>query len=388
MVLRPHLYCLPSRFTLVKSLYWVLGLCGVSPGCCCVCTTCTDNYSAGSSASLVQCCRCGGFFPSSAIFRASFGDFCSFLGIFASVPWLRLWCNLFCSVCLFSAYLYPTVTSIVGFSCGPPSLVVPVCVCVWGFFLWWRSCVFFLSSCWMWGRLLLGLFWCSCCAFSWGTCGFPQRALQLVTLLGFRTYLALVSWPTPAVDVYCWVGGVLVHHLVFYLVPAQLPLLLLTLSRFCNLSGSNLLVSSCGGALLLGWRCLWCFAWFSTLCRALPPGPAACAARVSRLRSCLGSYLLLEVLSFPCPGFRWAVPAVWLSRRLVFSWNLSLGSSLSLPVFGDGLGWLGFILGYPPSVAWLWRLLPWFFVRYLLACPRGAAVPLVSLVLWCSWSSR
>ena len=109
---------------------------------------------------------------------------------------------------------------------------------------------------------------------------------------------------------------------------------------------------------------------------------------VGRLRSCLGSYLLLEVLSFPCPGFRWAVPAIWLSRRLVFSWNLSLGSSLSLPLFADGFGWLGLILGYPPSVAWLWRLLPWFFVRYLSACPRGAAVPLDSLVLWCSWSSR
>ena len=109
---------------------------------------------------------------------------------------------------------------------------------------------------------------------------------------------------------------------------------------------------------------------------------------VGRLRSCLGSYLLLEVLSFPCPGFRCAVPAVLSSRRLVFSWNLSLGSSLSLPVFADGLGWLGLILGYPPCVAWLWRLLPWFFVRYLSACPRGAAVPLDSLVLWCSWSSR
>ena len=31
MVLRPHLYCLPSRFTIMRLLYWVLGLCGVSP---------------------------------------------------------------------------------------------------------------------------------------------------------------------------------------------------------------------------------------------------------------------------------------------------------------------------------------------------------------------
>ena len=96
--------------------------------------------------------------------------------------------------------------------------------------------------------------WLLC--FFLGHLQFPRRVLQLVTLLEFRTYLAQVSWPTPAVDVYCWVGGVLVHHLVFYLVPAQLPLPLLTLSGFCTLSGSSLLVYSCGGALLLGWRCL------------------------------------------------------------------------------------------------------------------------------------
>ena len=49
--------------------------------------------------------------------------------------------------------------------------------------------------------------------------------------------------------------------------------------------------------------------------------------------------------------------------------------------------WLRFILGCPPSVASLRRLLPWFFVRYFLACPRGATVPLDSWVLWCSWSA-
>ena len=105
---------------------------------------------------------------------------------------------------------------------------------------------------------------------------------------------------------------------------------------------------------------------------------------VGRLRSCLGSCLLLGELSFPCTGFRLAVPAVWLSRLLEFSWNLCLGSFLSLPVFADGLGWLGLILRCPPSLAWRRRLLPWFSIRSLLACPRGAAVPLDSSVLRCS----
>ena len=87
--------------------------------------------------------------------------------------------------------------------------------------------------------------------------------------------------------------------------------------------------------------------------------------------------------------FAWGVPAVWLSRLLEFSWYLSLGSFLSLPVFADGLGWLRLILGCPPSVAWRRRLLSWFSVRYLSACPRGAApspwVPL--LWTWLVWEA-
>ena len=48
---------------------------------------------------------------------------------------------------------------------GPWSctLVWSLYMCV-GFFLWRRSCVFILSSCWGWGRLLLSLFWCDCSA--------------------------------------------------------------------------------------------------------------------------------------------------------------------------------------------------------------------------------
>ena len=78
--------------------------------------------------------------------------------------------------------------------------------------------------------------------------------------------------------------------------------------------------------------------------------------------------------------------AVGWSWYLLFSGTflgfLSLASRLAA-----GLRRLGFILGCPPSVASLWRVLTWFFVRYLLACPHGAAVPLDSWVRWCSYSS-
>ena len=71
----------------------------------------------------------------------------------------------------------------------------------------------------------------------------------------------------------------------------------------------------------------------------------------------------------------WVVqaPALFLGLPLVFS--------LSLPVLATGLRWLWFLLGCPSSVASLRRLLPWLFVRYLLACPHRAAVPLASWVL-------
>ena len=73
MVLRPHLYCLPSRFTLVRSLYWVLGFCGVRQGYCCVADDRCADYGADSSASLAQCCSCGVFFPQFRDFRAILG---------------------------------------------------------------------------------------------------------------------------------------------------------------------------------------------------------------------------------------------------------------------------------------------------------------------------
>ena len=82
---------------------------------------------ADSSASLTQCCSCGGFFPSFAIFALVWG-LLFFLGILAFIPRLHFWCCLFCSVCLFSSSLSPTAASLGCFSCRPPSLVVPVYV--------------------------------------------------------------------------------------------------------------------------------------------------------------------------------------------------------------------------------------------------------------------
>ena len=87
-----------SRFRPVRSLYWVLGLCGVRPGYFCVGDDRWDDYSADSSASLAQCCSCGGFFPSFKIFALVWG-LMFFLRNF------RFWCCLFLlrlSILLFS----------------------------------------------------------------------------------------------------------------------------------------------------------------------------------------------------------------------------------------------------------------------------------------------
>ena len=79
---RPHLYCLTSLFTHVRSRYWVLGLCGVRQGYGCLGNDRCCDSSADSSASLAQCCRCGIFFPSFAIFALLWG-LLVFLGILA-----------------------------------------------------------------------------------------------------------------------------------------------------------------------------------------------------------------------------------------------------------------------------------------------------------------
>ena len=91
----------------------------------------------------------------------------------------------------------------------------------------------------------------------------------------------------------------------------------------------------------------------------------------------------------------WAALAVSAALRGSWPRALAVGWSWYLLISGPflgffpfasrltaGLRWLGFLLHCPPSVASLWRVLKWFFVSCLLACPHGAAVPLDSWVQW------
>ena len=163
-------------------------------------------------------------------------------------------------------------------------------MCV-GIFLRRQSCVFFLSSCSAWGRLLLSLFWCCFCASSCGACGFPGRVLPQITLRGFR-----------------------------------------------NFSGSSCLNCSCRGALWLGLRCLWCAAWLSTLCSALPPGSAVCAA-------------------YPAAGCPWGFSAFSVTGCLTYCYAGSVGWAATLPLYYlcfSCTGWLarGRWVLHPMSALW------------------------------------
>ena len=219
----------------MRYLYWFLGLCGVSPVFSVAFALIAWTIPAPV---LVLALRS---VADVAVFALVLGTSVLAYGILA-LPLLFLGYTY--GVAFFPPFAYsPLISSLRllalwNLAAGP--LSGGPCVCV-GFFLWWRSCVFFLSSCSVWGRLLLSLFWCGFCASSWGACGFQRRVLPLVTLKGSATFRDPVSWPTPAVETCCWVGGVFGAPLGFLpcavlflqgLRFAQLPLPQLTLRGF------------------------------------------------------------------------------------------------------------------------------------------------------------
>ena len=118
MVLRPHLYVSKPHGLLTWGPFsGFLGLCGVRQGYGCVGIGHCDDSSADSSASLAQCCSCGGFFPRFAISALLWG-LLFFLRILAFIPRLHFWCCLFCSPCLFSSSLSPPVIILLCLAAG------------------------------------------------------------------------------------------------------------------------------------------------------------------------------------------------------------------------------------------------------------------------------
>ena len=119
-------------------------------------------------------------------------------------------------------------------------------------------------------------------------------------------------------------------------------------------------------------------------------------AWVSSFGVCLGLGWKAAVLSWFLPSFFGGGGGSPSLVLVVFAWRFQLSccpSSLCFLVLFAGVlssrfqclliargGWR-IVLGYPPSVAWLREVLPWFSVRGLWACPSGAAVPLGSSVL-------
>ena len=120
----PTFLAYPHFFLTCSPFIEFLGFFGVRQGYSCVGVDRQDNYSADSSASLAQCGFVGGFFPNFAIFALVLDhlkDFC-----FSS--WASLLVLPFLLRLPILLSLSPTVTSLGGFSCRPPSLVVPVFV--------------------------------------------------------------------------------------------------------------------------------------------------------------------------------------------------------------------------------------------------------------------
>ena len=101
-----------------------------------------------------------------------------------------------------------------------------------------------------------------------------------------------------------------------------------------------------------------------------------CWTWVGRLRSCLGSCLLLvgNSPSLVLVVFAWRFLLCVCPGSLCFSCTLSWGSSSRFQFFADSSGWLRIALGYPPSVAWRRGVLPWFFCQGLVGLPSWGCV--------------
>ena len=138
----PTFLAYPHVFLKCGPFIGFIGFFGVRQSYSCVGVDRQDDYSADSSASLAQYGFVGDFFPNFAIF-ALVSDH---LRNFSFYSWASLLVLPFLLRLPILLSLSPRVTSLGGFSCRPPSLMVPVFV--FGDFSFCSSgAVFSSSSC-------------------------------------------------------------------------------------------------------------------------------------------------------------------------------------------------------------------------------------------------
>ena len=110
MVLRPHLSCLPSRFTIVRYLYWFLVLCGVGPVFSAAFALIALTIPAPVLVlALRMVADVAFFFPNSAVFALVLGTSVLAYGILA-LPLLFL--GYASGVAFFAPSAYPPLISI------------------------------------------------------------------------------------------------------------------------------------------------------------------------------------------------------------------------------------------------------------------------------------
>ena len=148
------------------------------------------------------------------------------------------------------------------------------------------------------GRLLLSLFWCDCSALFFFFFFFFLGHLRFSAACHAAGYpsqvphLADSGWlPYSCGGCLAWGWGclgtdVLIPHLVFYLVPAQLPLFFFPFGVLHPWRvHQHVFLQSAGLLLGLGWWGLCYVTWFSPMCHTLPQG-----LQPSQLQATLGFF--------------------------------------------------------------------------------------------------
>ena len=167
-------------------------------------------------------------------------------------------------------------------------------VCVCGSFQRRRSCVFLFSSCSARGRRLLSLLLgFASLPLSAAPVAFRGVSCRRLPLGGYATFLASVACPAPAVELCLW-----------------------------------------------GLRCLWCGAWFSALCCALPPAPGVLRGfPCRRLPLVVSTFSGPVCLTYCCAGgVGWAATLPVCSQCFSYTGWLAEVHWVLLPVSGGSHG--------------------------------------------------